>query len=134
MKVAANNWRCDLCMYLFQFDDDSVAARCPACGSEGVMRLIDVHDDLLLKVSEHVVLKGKNPLLSSKRKLRREIRSGERLEGSGSGKRVEEFRISDADSDEYKERIIDIESGVVLRDISEPLSDHKGGSERRRKK
>lgn len=134
MKVAANNWRCDLCMYPFQFDDDPVAARCPACGSEGVMRLIDEHDDLLFKVSEHVVLKGKNPLLSSKRKLRREIRSGERLEGSGSGIRVEEFRISDADSDEYKERIIDIESGAVLRDISEPLSDHKGGSERRRKK
>lgn len=134
MKVVANSWQCDLCMYPFQFDDAPVAARCPVCGSEGVMRLIDGHDDLRLRVSEHVVLKGKNPLLSSKRKLRREIRSGERLEGSGSGRRVEERRISDADSDEYKEKIIDVESGVVLRDISEPLSVHKGGSERRRKK
>lgn len=134
MKLVASNWRCDLCMHSFQFDNDPIAARCPACGSEGVMRLIEEHDALRLKVSEHVVLKCKNPLLSSKRKLRREIRSGERLEGSGSGRRVEELRISDSDSDEYKERIIDIESGVVLRDTSEPLSVHKGGSERRRKK
>jgi hypothetical protein len=134
MDVVANNWRCDSCEHRFQYDGDPVAARCPSCGSEWLTRFIDVHDEIRLKISEHVVLKGKDPALTSKRKLRREVRSGVRPEGSGSGRLVEERRISDADSNEYEEKIVDVDSEVVLRDIAEPLSKHRGGSEKGPKK
>ena len=134
MDVIADNWRCDSCEHRFQYDGDPVAARCPSCGSEWLTRFIYVHDEIQLKVSEHVVLKGKDPSLPSKRTLRREVRSGVRPEGSGSGRLVEERRILDADSNEYAEKIVDVKSGVVLRDIAEPLSVHRGGSEKAPKK
>lgn len=133
MDVVANNWRCDSCEHRFQYDGDPVAARCTSCGSEWLTRFIDVHDEIRLTVSEHVVLKGKDPALPSKRKLRREVRSGVRPEGCGSARLVEERRILDADLDEYEEKIVDVASGGVLRDIAEPLSKHRGGSERPKK-
>lgn len=134
MDVVADNWRCDSCQHGFQYDGDPVAARCPSCGSEWLTRFIDVHDEVRLDAFEHLVLKGKDPALPAKRKLRREVRSGVRPERSGSGRLIEERRILDADSDEYEEKIIDIDSGVVLRDVTEPLSKHRGGSEKWPKK
>jgi hypothetical protein len=73
-------------------------------------------------------------LLPSRKKVRREVRSGQRPEGSGSGRLVDEYRLIDADTDQYVERIVDIESDTVVRDINERLSDHRGGSEKRTKK
>lgn len=134
MDVVADNWRCHSCEHRFQYEGDAATARCPSCGSEWLTRFIHIHDEVRLKVSEHILLKGKNPALPSRRKLRREVRSGIRSEGSGSGRVVDEYRVSDADADKYEEHIVDVESGVVLRDICEPLSQHRGGSEKRPKK
>ena len=130
MDVSAHQWRCDSCQHHFEHRGDPVAARCPACGSATLTRSIHVHEELKISVSEHVTLKAKDPTLSSERKRRRELRTGRRLEGSGSGRIVEEHRLVDADLDLYKERIVDVESGAVLRDVSEPLSKHRGGSEK----
>lgn len=89
-----------------------------------------MREEMRVGVSEHVTLKCKAPSLPSKRKLRRELRSGVRLEGSGSGRLVDEHRVADADLDVYEERIVDLGSGKVLRDVSEPLSEHRGGTEK----
>ena len=89
-----------------------------------------MREEFRMAISEHVTLKGKSPSLPSKRKLRREIRSGRRLEGSGSGRVVDEHRVVDADLDLYEERIVDAVTGKVLRDISEPLSKHRGGTQK----
>lgn len=129
MDGSANQWQCDGCQLRFEYGGDPVLARCPSCDSAYLARFIEVREELRLAISEHVTLKCKDPALPSKRKLRREVRSGRRLEGSGSGRLVDEHRVLDADHDLYEERIVDVESGDVLRDISEPLSRHRGGSE-----
>lgn len=94
-------------------------------------RFVTVHDHLKVSFSEYLKLKGKDPSLPSKRKLRREVRSGTRLEGSGSGRIVDEWRAVDADADNYEEKIVDVEPGRIIRDVKEPLSQHRGGSEKR---
>ena len=131
MDVSAHQWRCDTCQRRFEHRGDPVVARCPACGGMTLTRFIHVREELKISVSEHVTLKAKDPTLPSKRKLRRELRTGRRLEGSGSGRIVEEHRVVDADQDLYKERIVDVESGAVLRDVSESLAKHRGGSEKK---
>lgn len=105
-------------------------ARCPSCDSVYLTRFIELHDELRLAISEHVVLKGKDPSLSAKRRLRREVRSGLRPEGNGSGRVVDEHRVVDADLDLYEERIVDAGTGQVIRDVSEPLSKHRGGTQK----
>ena len=132
MEVAADSWRCDQCHTAFQFSGNPPDARCPDCGSPYLTRFITLRDTVRLSVSEHLRLKGKNPSLPSKRKRRREVRSGQRPEGSGSGKLVDEWRLADADSDEYEERIVDVQSGEVIREVKEPLSRHRGGTEKRK--
>jgi predicted RNA-binding Zn-ribbon protein involved in translation (DUF1610 family) len=133
MDLVADKWQCNSCAEAFEYVGDPVEARCPSCGSEFLTRFIQVHEELRPNVSEHVVLKAKDPALPSKRKLRREVRSGVRPEGSGSGRLVREYRALDSDLDSCQERIVDIESGEVIRDVSGSLSDHRGGSEKCRK-
>jgi hypothetical protein len=86
-----------------------------------------------LAVDEYLILQCKDPSLPSKRKVRREVRTGRRPEGSGSGRLVEEFWAMDADLDHYEKRIVDAESGRVLREVREPLSLHRGGSKKIKK-
>jgi hypothetical protein len=96
-------------------------------------RFIDVKDEISLAVAEHIGLVGKDPSLPSKRKRRRELRSGVRPEGNGSGRLVHEYRVAGADNDHYEEKITDIQSGEVLRDIAEPLSVHQNHGSAKKK-
>jgi len=97
------------------------------------MRFLTVHDDIKPFLVEHLALKCKNPAYPSSRRLRREVRTGRRLERSGSGQLVDEWWVADADVDDYQERIIDVRTGRVIRDVKERLSQHRGGSEKRRR-
>jgi hypothetical protein len=117
----------------FKFSGDPSDARCPSCGSPALIRFVVGHDHLEMSLLEHRELKCKDPSLPSKRKLRREVRSGRRPEGSGSGRVVDEWRVADADLDIYEKKIVDLESGCVIRDVKEPLSGHRGGSEKRKR-
>jgi len=130
MDDSSNQWRCDRCQLGFEYSGDPVLARCPSCDTVFLTRFIQVRDEFAVSLTEHVSLKCKDPSLPSRRKVRREVRSGTRLEGSGSGRLVDEHRLVDHDQDLYEERIIDVKSGKVLRDIREPLSRHRGGSEK----
>ena len=44
---------------------------------------------------------------------------------SDSGHLVEKFRSIDRGKDRYIEKVIDVETGEVWRDVDEPLSEHK---------
>ncbi len=81
----------------------------------------------------HTTLKAKDDSLPSRRKVRRTVKTGTRLERSGSGREVEELQVADANADLYVERIVDLDTGTVLRDVCEPLSKHHGGTESHRR-
>ncbi len=133
MKDSQDCWSCAECHTSFLYEDDPVEARCPSCDSLHLTRFIRVQDHISLATNEYLILKGKDQSLPSKRKLRREVRTGRRPEGSGSGKLVDEFWVMDADLDDYEKRIVDVESGRVLREEKKPLSLHRGGSEKMKK-
>ena len=130
MKDSQNCWSCSECDTSFLHGGDPVGAQCPNCDSPNLTRLIRVRDRISLVIDEYLILKCKDPSLPSRRKVRREVRSGRRPEGSESGRLVSELRVQDADMDHYEERIVDVESGRVLRELKEPLSLHRGGSEK----
>jgi len=127
-----DRWQCDECNMTFQFSGDSSDACCPSCGHVALTRFITAHDRLEISIAERLKLKGKDPSLPSKYKLRREVRSGPRPEGSGSGRIVDEWRVVDADADNYEEKIVDVESSRMIRDVKELLSQHRGGSEKQK--
>jgi DNA-directed RNA polymerase subunit RPC12/RpoP len=125
MQVRADNWQCNDCSKSFAYAGDPVRAQCPSCGSLLLVRIIDVKDEIGLAVSEHMRLVCKDPSLRSKGKRRRELRSGVRTEGNGSGRLVIEYRVIEADNDRYEEKITDIQSGEIIREIAESLSEHR---------
>lgn len=133
MKGSQDSWSCVECETSFLYGGDPVEAQCPNCDSPNLTRFIGVQDRISLAVDEYLILQCKDPSLPSKRKVRREVRIGRRPEGSGSGRLVDELRVMDADLDHYAERIIDVESGYVIREVKESLSRHRGGSEKQRK-
>lgn len=126
-RVTASRWRCITCDAAFCYGGDPVSAKCPNCGSLTLERFIHVEDEISVRVFEHVGLVARDPAQPASQKRRREVRSGLRLEGSGSGQVVEEVRVLDRDLNQYQERITDVETGEVLRDIAEPLNQHRGG-------
>jgi hypothetical protein len=69
--------------------------------------------------------KVKNPALKSDQKLRSQGFSGYEY-SNYLGKMVRKSRLIDRDRDLYFERITDIETGEVLNETSEPLSQHRG--------
>lgn len=133
MKDSQNCWSCVKCHTSFLYEGDPVEAQCLSCDSLYLTRFIRVQDRISLATDEYLILQCKDQSLPSKRKLRREVRTGRRPEGSGSGRLVDEFWVMDADLDYYEKRIVDVESGRVLREVKKPLSLHRGGSEKMKK-
>jgi hypothetical protein len=133
MKDVQDHRSCIECHTSFLYGGNPVGAQCPSCDSPNLTRFIRVQDRILLALDEYLILQCKDPSLPSRRKLRREVRTGRRPEGSGSGRLVDELRVKDSDLDHYEERIVDAESGRVLREMEEPLSTHRGGSEKIKK-
>jgi hypothetical protein len=122
-----DNWRCKECRMAFKFSGDPSDNRCPSCGSPSLIRFAVAHDHLEMSLLEHIKLKCKDHCF------RRSANSAARL-GPGddlrvrSGRVVDECRVADADLDIYKEKIVDLESGCVIRDVKEPLSGHRGAT------
>jgi hypothetical protein len=68
-------------------------------------------------------VKAKNSALPSNKKLRFDTYSG--IEPSHKfGKLVRVHRTIDRDNNRYIEKVIDLQSGEVLHECDEPLSDH----------
>lgn len=111
-------------------DHAGVNAPCPACG--GTTRIWSVNVTDAVKVRDNMKAKLKRDTLPSKKKVRLELQTGEEIRGDGRGW-VTKDRIIDHDADSYVEKVVDSSTGLVLRDVAEPLSQHQGHGSARRK-
>jgi len=69
--------------------------------------------------------RAKNPVLPSAKKLRFDTYSG--VEHSHKyGKLVRVHRTIDKDKDWYSEQVVDLQTGEILHECNEPLSQHVG--------
>jgi hypothetical protein len=96
---------------------------CPRCGSKkrthfvGVSESIEVHERLSGKVKD-VQKAGKN-------KTRAEFVTGDDLHRAS--RRWNKLdREIDRENDRYREKIVDPQTGAVIRSVDEPLSEHQG--------
>jgi hypothetical protein len=100
---------------------------CPVCAS--LTRDISVFAEDHAEVHERLSLKARNagvgaPFL--------EVISGEELTVS-TGRWAHKERVIDRAGRRYRERVVDQQTGEVLRDVDEPLADHRDrGSAKRR--
>jgi hypothetical protein len=93
---------------------------CPGCGSLGRKVLIEVSDTIT--VHESVGLKVRH---EGERRPFRLGKYGDSLHRL-SGKWNRREMTVDRENDRYTERVIDGETGEVIHDVDEPLSDHRG--------
>jgi DNA-directed RNA polymerase subunit RPC12/RpoP len=122
-------WECLACDNKYRTPEASETIPCPTCGSQHVTRLVVVSDKG--KGHEFQELRCKDNSYPSKKKLRRHIQSG--IKQGGDGRLVGKWRLIDVDKDDYEEKVIDFNTGEVLRKIKEPLSQHWGRGSARKK-
>ena len=98
---------------------------CPYCGSIEKTVHVVARDDIKLDLKESVRGKAKDDRYRSKDKLRRDFFHGDDLHRE-SGKWYKKDRIIDKDNDHYKEIVTDPETGGIVHECEEPLSEHRG--------
>jgi hypothetical protein len=102
---------------------------CPACGS--TLRRYAVALEGKITFRERIHLKkfeGK-----AKGRAAEEIIQGDDF-NSDTGRWFDLKRRIDRTNDRYSERIVDPESGEVVREVNEPLSEHRGRGDARKKR
>jgi hypothetical protein len=96
-------------------------APCPNCGSIARTYLDSLTDGIAAHDGHRA--KAKRPSLPSAKKLRFDTYSG--VEHSHKfGKLVRVHRTIDKDNDRYMEKVIDMQTGEILHECDEPLSQH----------
>lgn len=113
---------------------DMAANQCPKCSSNKLNIFVDIKETVHLYDS----LKGKkkDPNFSSKRNPRVEFFTGAD-KWRDKNKMVQKLRVIDKTviPYKYKEQLIDIETGEIIKDVEEPLVQHPGhGSAKFKKK
>ena len=94
---------------------------CPNCGSKERAYLMTLTETFGSHDGHRV--KAKNSALPSDKKLRFDTYSG--VEPSHKfGKLVRVHRTIDRDNNRYVEKVVDLQTGEVLHECDEPLSDH----------
>ncbi|WP_155803355.1 hypothetical protein [Bordetella sp. FB-8] len=90
-------------------------------------KTINMHfsDEVGVTVTDWLDVKATNTKMSGKRKMRRHLQTGSQWSTSLE-KMVEKVRDIDRDADAYYERVVDPDTGEVLRHCEEPLSEHFG--------
>ena len=100
---------------------DQARIPCPNCGATSRYYFEPLADGLLAYDGHRVKLK--RPSLPSAKKLRADTYSG--VEPSHKyGKLVRVHRTIDKDIDRYIEKVIDMQTGEILHECDEPLSEH----------
>ncbi len=102
---------------------DSTQYNCPKCGSIKKIIIMEVIEDVNLEIHDQMQAKIKNDNLPSNKKVRKEMISGDEKR-KDNDTWVNKERVIDRDEDFYKEKVTDLKTGKVLRDIEEPLSKH----------
>ena len=97
---------------------------CPACGTDAPIVSLSVHEVGHIEVVESTRIVGRHGEVGQVRPYL-EHRNG--ADWSHALQRfVYKVRILDRDNDRYVEKVVDPETGDVLRDVEEPLSEHQG--------
>lgn len=96
---------------------------CPRCGSTARAFTETIIDGLRILDSLHGRLK--RPSLPSDKKLRWESFTGYEFSHDRQ-KMVHKVRMFDKDTDEYVERVTDIETGEIIHEYVEPFTEHVG--------
>lgn len=105
--------------------DGSPCPPCPHCGCTKRHIAITTEDTARIVVREDVRLDNKDPSRLSKDKLRRQLRTGDSLHHN-SGKWMQREQEVNKDTNRYRKRVVNPETGEVLRDVDEPLTEHRG--------
>lgn len=97
---------------------------CPECGSVAKHVDIKIAERVGIIVRETVKGELRNDSLPSNKKRRVKFQTGDEIRRDGKGW-VKKDQLLDRDRDLYIEKVVDAESGEVLRDVEEPLSEHR---------
>jgi uncharacterized FlaG/YvyC family protein len=102
----------------------SEIAPCGNCGSKETTVHVGV-EERMPKIHEQVEAYSKDDSYPSKKKKRQELITGNDLRKDDK-KWMDKTRFIDRDRNRYIEKVVDPDTGEVLRDVDEPLSDHFG--------
>jgi hypothetical protein len=104
--------------------------QCPKCGSANQNIAAGITETVTARDGWRFQVRDGN--LSSKKRLRRDIFSGAEQRKSH-GDFVQKERVIDKDTNRYR-KLIRIESGEIIHDVDEPLTDHFGHGSAKLKK
>jgi len=129
----AEGYRCANCDHSLDSIDVEAEPRipCPNCGAisrrHPTQRLVDG-----IRLFDSLRARMKRPSLPSDKKLRWESFTGHEFSHDRQ-KMVRKERMYDKDEDKYVERVTDIETGEIIHECVEPLSEHVGHGTARKK-
>src|SRR5260221_3076298 len=102
-----------------------VQTPCPKCGSVRQKQIVNIFEEVKVEIHDQVRMKGRNAPGTGKSGIRYDHIVGDDQRRS-EGDYVHKERIIDKDGNRYRELVQDKETGEVLRDVDEKLSDHTG--------
>lgn len=116
---------CGRCEYYWEGpEEENTDSRepCPECGSTA--RSISVHIKDKIQLLESIRGKAKDHSLPSRKKIRKEFFYG--YERSVALKKyIKKTRVIDKSQDHYHEKVEDPDSGQIIHECTEPLSEHR---------
>ena len=102
-----------------------VLKHCPVCGSYHKRLFISVHSEIGIK-SEITGMQGKKPGHPGKHKVRWKWTDKDTVQRGDGRTPIHFYQLIDRDNNLYEETVVNLETGEVIRDCREPLSDHIG--------
>lgn len=99
---------------------------CPKCGSTHKIIYISGISAKIGVKARIEGMKGKNFHFPSKKKLRWEWVSKDTVQRGDGVTRIHLYRYRDRDNDVYEETVTDLETGAIIHECKEPLSEHRG--------
>ena len=117
---------CVKCEFCWEGPDElNVTERepCPQCGSTA--RRFEMHFEDKVAFHESWAGKIRDPSLPSKKKVRVEFFDGHQW-SVALEKFVHKVRVLDKREDHYHEKVVDPETGELIHECTEPLSEHQG--------
>jgi predicted RNA-binding Zn-ribbon protein involved in translation (DUF1610 family) len=106
----------------YTLDSRSVLEACPNCGS--VNRTINSIEVADIEIFPCVSIKVENPTYQGRHKYARETKTV--AEHSVTGHLVRVAQTIDRRNNRYREKVTDVETGEVTREVDHPLSEHTG--------
>ena len=103
--------------------DEENRKPCQFCGSSARTINLLLKEDIHLH--EFIDVKKKFPGYPHDKKLRVHLQQGDQL-NHGTGKWIKKERLIDKEKNTYSEKIIEPETGKILRQANEPLKNHTG--------